>query len=229
MQYTPRTIAFLCEVLHPPQVVDPAPIQRYHNQLFESGEPEYRSFNVTPTGSVLSNPVTRPGAVSSVEFLGDRYRFREELSSLTVEEFGTRVRSVSEAVAGLQGLQIFTAQVVTIRTLINPRNFRDSRSYLKQGMFGFGDETTDFEREPQLFGLRLVFPPSQEEPNAFTLRVESFANDPRSIFLENQGSFGPTMLARGTEGLSGCIEETYKFLTERALRFLENFDVRLEA
>ena len=32
---------------------------------------------------VLSNPVTRPGAVSSVEFLGDRYRFREELSSLT--------------------------------------------------------------------------------------------------------------------------------------------------
>ena len=229
MLYTPRTIAFLCEVLHPPQVPDPAPIQKYHNRLFESGDPLYRSFNVTATGAMLSNPVTRPGAVSSVEFLGDRYRFREELSSLTVEQFAARVREVSTAAAELQGLQVFTAQVVTIRTLINPRNYRDSRTFLKQGMFGFGDETDDFEREPQLLGLRLVFPPSTGEPNAFTLRVESFAGDPRSIFLENQGSFGPTMIARGTDGLARGIEETYSFLTERALRFLENFDVRFDA
>ncbi len=229
MHYAPRTIAFLCELLHPPKAPDPTPIQRFHNSMFEGGDPTYRSFNVAPQGAVLSNPVTRPGAVSSVEFLADRYRFREELSSLTVEQFGERVMDVAAAVAELENLQVFTARIVTIRTLINPRNFGDSRAFLKHGVFGLDKETEAFGREPQLLGMRFVFTPTQDQPNAFTLRVESFANDPRSVFLENQGSFGPTRIAGGLDEVAQAIQETYGFLTEHALRFLENFDVRLEA
>lgn len=226
MNYAPRTIAFVCELLHPPQIPDPGPIQRLHNEMFSSGDPAYRSFAVGHQGTVLSNPVTRPGAVSSAEFLADRFRFREEFSSITVEEFGRRVLEISREVARLRGIQIFTAQVVTIRTLVNPRNFKDARSFLKEGMFGFEGEVEDFGRDPQLFGLRLVFPPAQDQPNAYTLRIESFANDPRSIFLENQGSFGPSVVARGLDSLEDCVQATYKFLVERALRFIGRFDAR---
>ena len=60
MHYAPRTIAFLAEVTHPLANPDPALIQRVHNHLFQATDPAYRSFSVTPTGAVLSNPVRGP-------------------------------------------------------------------------------------------------------------------------------------------------------------------------
>lgn len=227
--YTPRTIAFLCELFHPPLEPDPAPIQRVHDRMFRSGEPAYSSFAVTPAGAILSNPATRPGAASQVSFLADRIQFREELSPLTYDEFAARVRRITEEVASLQNIQIFTTQQVTVRTLVNPRNYRDSRAYLKQGMFGFGSEVDAFEREPQMYGIRLVFPPPPQQvgdapPSAFSLRIESFHNDPRSLYIENQGSFSPLMVARGLEAVEQNVLATYRFITERALQFIRCFD-----
>ena len=137
-------------------------------------------------GDVLSNPVTRPGEVSTAAFLPDRFQFREELTSLTVDEFAERVRALTERVGQLAGVQVFTAQQVTVRTLVNPRHFTDSRQYLREGMFGFSDETDAFGRAPELLGLRLVFPPTPEVPNAHALRIESFTSDPRSLFIERE-------------------------------------------
>ena len=229
MNYTPRTIAFLCELLHPPRVPDPSPIQRIHNRLYQEGTPPYQSFTVAGDGAVLSNPMPQPGAASSVSFRQDRFQFREELSGLTTEDFGKRVATITRVASAECNVQLFTAQVITIRTLVNPRNFRDSRGYLKDGVFGFGEELAEFGRDPQLYGMRLVFPPTPTTPNAYTLRVESFANDPRSLFLENQGSFGPTVVARGLEPIEANVRATYDFVVERALPFLKHFDARQEA
>lgn len=229
MPYDPRTIAFLCELLHPPMAPDPGPIQRVHNRMFQGAAPGYQSFTVSPSGAVLSNPTGQPNAVSSVGFLADRFQFREELTGLTVEDFSQRVRGVTAQALQERAVQLFTGQVVTVRTLINPRRFQDSRLYLKEGIFGFGAELAALGREPQLYGLRFVFPPTQQEPWAFTLRVESFANDSRALFLENQGSFGPILGASGLDLIERNIAATYDFVVQRALSFLEHFDVRQEA
>ena len=229
MSYTPRTIAFLCDLVHPPQTPDTHAVQRLHNAQFESGSPLYNSFNVTHEGAVLSNPMPTPGATSSVSFLADRIRFREELSGLTMDDFGERVLSVTRDAVERLGLQLFTAQQVTVRTLVNPRHFKDSRNFLKAGMFGFGSEVDDFGREPQLYGMRMVFPPGPEEPNAHALRIESFHTDPRSVFVENQASFGPVVVRHGLEAVSSNVEAAYRFVVERALVFLSRFDAHQEA
>lgn len=224
MPYEPRTIALLSELLHPAQAPDPAPIQRIHNQMFEEGRPLYASFQVTPHGPVLSNPSTTPGAASAVAFLGDRIQFREELSGTGPEEFAERVRILSAAGAQARRLQLFTAQVVTLRLLINPRNFQDAREFLRSGVLGFGDALQELGRDPQLYGFRMAFGATQEHPNAFALRIESYAKDARSIFVEVQGSFGPTMAAQGLEAAGENVLATYRFATERACRFLARFD-----
>jgi hypothetical protein len=229
MHYAPRTIAFVTEIFHPPRQADPGPIQRVHNHLFRSGNPLYQSFAVTPNGAVLSNPAAQPGAVSMAAFLGDRFQFREELSSLTVEDFASRVRTVSELVTEIVGLQVFTAQQVSIRTLVNPRHFKDSRAFLKQGMFRLGSETEDFGREPQLLGMRLVFPATAEHPQAYALRIESFHGDPRDLYIENQASFAPILVARGLGAIESNVLDAYRYLVDRALRFVGRFDVRQEA
>jgi hypothetical protein len=227
--YAPRTIAFQSELFHPLIEADSARLQRLHNRQYESGPPAYTDFAVLGNGALLSNPATRPGAVSSVAFTSDRITFREELSHLTVDEFARRVRQITQDAAALLGIQVLTTHQVTLRTLANPRNFRDSRTYLREGMFGFGEEVQDFAREPQLYGLRLVFPQTEGEPNAHSLRIESFQNDPRSLFLENQAIFAPLLVARGLEPLEQHVHEAYDFLVERALKFVGRFDVRAEA
>ncbi len=72
MSYQPRTIAYLAEVMHPPLAPDPRAIQRLHNEFFQENDPTYTSFHVSDSGPTLSNPASRPGAVSSVSFLQDR-------------------------------------------------------------------------------------------------------------------------------------------------------------
>jgi hypothetical protein len=226
MHYTPRTIAFLAELLHPPMVADPAPIQRIHNLLFQSSRPDYASFTVGPEGAVLSNPPNAPGAVSSATFLGDRVQFREESTGLSLEDFTERMVRIVQLIIQEKQPQIFTGLAITVRTLVNPKQFVDSRSFIKSGVCGFSNQQMNFGREPQLFGLRLVFPPTPEEPQAFALRIESFANDARSVFIENQGTFGPSMIQNASEDIAAKIQATYSFLTERSLGFLAQFDQR---
>ncbi|MBK7642886.1 MAG: hypothetical protein IPJ19_07520 [Planctomycetes bacterium] len=224
MSYNPRTVALLAELLHPPMAPDPSLVQRVHNRMYEDGDPAYSSFSVTPAGAVLSNPVAQPGAASYAAFLPDRFQFREELTSLTPDDFARQVRVVSEMVVEARGIQVFTGQQVTVRTLVNPRHFKDSRTFLKNGMFGFGNQTQSFGREPQLFGIRLAFPAQEGEPSAYALRIESFSSDPRSLYIENQASFGPVLVERGLEVLERQVLEAYQFVLRNTLRFVNCFD-----
>jgi len=228
MIYTPRTIALICELFHPPLQPDPAPIQRVHNLMFQSGDPAYSSFSVTPAGAVLSNPATQPGANSYAAFLPDRFQFREELSGLTHDSFAARVREISTDVSKLCNIQILTAQQVTVRTLVNLRNFKDSRAFLKQGMFGFDQETQAFGREPQLYGLRMVFPPEQGQSDAYSLRIESYNSDTRSLYIENQATFGPLLVETGLQAVEEHILAAYSFLVDNSLRFVGAFDASQE-
>ena len=228
MKYTPRTIALLCELHHPPEKPDPRPVQEVHNATFQNGQPPWSSFAITPTGPILSNPATRPGANSVVRFLSDRIQFREELGVWTHEAFADQVLFIAEQMHSIRGTALYTGQQVTIRTLVNPKTFDDAREFLKAGMFRFDDQVEDFEREPQLYGLRLVFPPTAEEQQAFAVRVESYNHDTRSLFLEIQGTFGPCLPQQGLGIIRDNILATYAFLVGRGLRFVARFDTGQE-
>lgn len=227
MSYPTRTIALLCELLHSPAAPDPRPIQRLHNEMFEGGQPSYAGFQVSPLGPVLSNPVATPGGVSQVAFLADRVQFREERGSLTHETFAEQVRETAERAAPLRGVPVYSAQQVILRSLVNPRTTSDTRTFLKERVFGFGDRLDDLGRSPQLAGLRLGFGPDEGQENAFGLRIESYNADPRSLYIEVQGTFGPA--TAGGEGLA-VVEEnvlrTYGFLVDRVLPFIARFERR---
>jgi len=228
MSYNPRTVALVAELLHPPMAPDSTLVQRVHNRMYETGQPAYSSFSVTPAGAVLSNPVAQPGASSYAAFLPDRFQFREELTSLTPDDFARQVRLVSEMVLEARGIRVFTGQQVTVRTLVNPRSFKDSRQFLKQAMFGFGNETQSFGREPQLFGIRLAFPAGEGQQNAFALRIESYSNDPRSLYIENQAVFGPVLIEQGLAPVESNVLEAYQFVLRNTLRFVSCFDAPME-
>ncbi len=226
MDYQPRTIAFLSEFIHPPQAPDARAIQKLHNRMFESGHPPYSSFAVTPAGPLLTNPSAQKGAVSQVAFLEDRVQFREELGDATQDSFAQRVTEVLKGALPLRNIETITGQQITLRSLINPQAFQDSREFLHEGMFRFGDAMRVYERSPQLFGMRLVFPPEGEQRNAYSLRIESYNADARSLYVEIPGSFGPTTVATELDDVTSNVHETYEFMLGRVLPFIASFDAR---
>jgi hypothetical protein len=224
--YPTRTIAYICELFHPPQPPATEVIQKLHNRYFEEGTPPYSSFAVTPAGPILSNPGTQPGALSQVAFLTDRMQFREELGAMTAEEFGERVRVVASDAAHERQIEGFIGQQVTIRTLVNPRKYDSACKYMRDGLLGFGDMVQTFEGEPQIYGLRMVFQPNQACRNM--LRIENYVQDPRTLFLENQSSFGPLRTADQANLLEENVTDAYGFLVDKAASFVQAFDLRLE-
>ena len=222
-RYAPRTIGYACELLHAPRKPDAQAVQRVHNRFFEAPEPCYSSFAVTPIGPVLTNPATRQGVVSQVAFLADRFQFREEMGGLTPEDFADRVRMVAEAVCDETGVE-FLGQQVTLRSLVNPQSFKDARAFLAQGMLGGETALTAFGKPPGLIGVRFAFPPDEESRAAHSVRIESYAQDSRSLFLETQSSYGRELLAEGAASTAENVMETYQFLIQRSLRFVASYD-----
>lgn len=226
--YPTRTIAYICEVFHASQPPATESIQRLHNRYFEDGNPPYSSFAVTPAGPVLSNPAMQQGVLSQVAFLPDRLQFREELGAMTADDFGHRVRRIAEDVAAERKMDGYMGQRITIRTLLNPRKFDNSIDYMRDGLLGFGDMVDVFESTPQILGLRMDFPPTNESRTANTLRIENYFQDQRTLFLENQCSAGPVRVADQIEQLEENVSEAYSFLIDKASTFVQAFDLKLE-
>jgi hypothetical protein len=250
MDYQPRTVALVVELLHPPVGNDPRPVQKLHNEMFSGGHPAYAGFQVTQVGPVLSNPMALPGAVSQVAFLPDRVQFREERSSLTHEAFAERVRAVAGRSAELRQVPLFVAQTVVIHSLVNPRSSADTRLFLRDRMLGIGDALGLLGHPTDLIGLRVGLRPAAppatnggtaaEDSASFALRIESWQQDPRSLFIELAGNFGPIAYLlggapqefppapTGAAALEENILATYRYLERNVLPFIARFDRRGE-
>jgi hypothetical protein len=245
MAYAPRTIAYFCELLHPPMAPDPAVFQRVHNRLFQGGPPPYQSFHVLPQGVLLANPPEQRGMESQVAFLPDRVRFAEQGTGLTTEEFSQRVEATLSALLAERPVPVFLATGILIRTLINPKNPPQAIDFLAKRVLDLEQELSEFERPIGGVGLRFNLPGTPAEPQNYTLRIESWPADPRCLWIEVLGQFpafvtnglgpGPAVTEpspllpppeAGPRPVTGWIHETYRFATVRAPRFVACFDQR---
>jgi len=225
MSYDPRTIAFLAEVLFQPVTLQAERVQQIHNSLFGRRELAYQNFQIAQDGIHLSNLVQSPGSVSVATFLPDRIVLREELRSTTVEDFATRLVNVTSVAFQTLGIQTTVAQQFVVRSLVNPRQWASSTELMAQSMLARGsDALAAFGRPVQAMGLRLTFPQVPGQGEMFNLRLETWTQDPRSLWIENTGSFASATSADNLPVLSNYLYATYRFLTQKACAFLELFD-----
>lgn len=227
--YDPRTIALLSELIHPPIELQASSVQAIHNELYGHAEFSYQNFSVGHDGISISNVGDQPGFVSMVNFLPDRIQIREELSGAHVDDFNRRLLEVTRISIERLSLPIVIAQQHVVRSLITPRHFPDSRDFLATGVCHMPlDGFAAFGRPVQLFGMKMIFPATEDSNVVHTLRIESFNQDPRCVFLEDVATFPtaiqPTQLGQLSENMAA----TYDFVREKALLFLSRYD-RAEA
>ena len=127
-----------------------------------------------------------------VAFLPDRFQFREELSSLTHDGFATRVREIATQVSDAArhpGLHRAAGHDPHAR---QPAHFKDSRAYLKQGMFGFDDETAGLRARAAALRHPPGVPARGRARRAPSRCASSRSTTIRArLYIENQASFGP--------------------------------------
>ncbi|GAB4138325.1 MAG: hypothetical protein Fur0037_03970 [Planctomycetota bacterium] len=225
MSYDPRTIAYHAEILFPPMALRAEAVQGVHNSLYHRPAVSYQSFQVAPDGIHLANPPQSPGMVSSVSFLPDRMVAREEFRACTVEEFASRIVNVASTAFPVLGITTSLAQQFVIRSLVNPKHFRDGREFLSRRLIApETDAWSVFGRPVQALGLRIQIPPVEDHRESFQVRVESWLQDPRSIWIETIGSFANPTPTENLPVLSNYLHSTYRFLTGPVGEFLSRFD-----
>lgn len=225
MTYDPRTIAYTAEILHPPQQLRPDLLQGLHNTLYRQPAIGYQNFQVAQDGVHLSNLPQAPGQVSMASFQWDRIVLREELRGLTVEDFATRVVNVCAAAFPALGHSTSLAQQFVVRTLISPRHFRDGREFLSRRLVAPGTESWQaFGRPLQAGGVRFLFPANAQQRESYQVRIETWPQDPQSLWLENTGSFPGPVAAPDLPQLATQLDATYRFLTGPVSRFLATLD-----
>ncbi|HLU39547.1 MAG TPA: hypothetical protein VK081_09185, partial [Planctomycetota bacterium] len=166
-------------------------------------------------------------SVSSVTFLPDRIVLREELRGTTVEDFATRVVNVASVGFQMLNIPMTLAQQFVVRSLVTPRHVESSTHLLAQRMLSNGEQALAvFGRPVQSVGMRFTFPQVPGQQEMFSLRMETWTQDPRSLWIENTGCFATPTATDNLPVLGNYLYSTYRFLTQKACAFLEAFDQR---
>lgn len=224
-EYSLRSIAFLAELVHEPHQHDPKDLQKIHSLAFGDDNCKYQNFSLTPGGATLSNPQSKPNEISSAVFLPDRIQLREEMSGISRESFRERVARLSGFSIDVLGVQQFSTQNFVVRSLVNTRNFYDSKEFISRSLLNMEEE--DFsclQRHPQIVGLRLVFPQTSDNRGMFNIRVESYAADSRSLFIENVGVFQSVINQSNLSDLTSNFFATYDYVDGNIVNFISQFD-----
>ncbi|MEQ1631985.1 MAG: hypothetical protein ABL997_06405 [Planctomycetota bacterium] len=224
MSYDPRTISFSAEILYPPVQLRADLVQGVHNTLFRQPSLGYQSFQIAPDGCHLTNLPQTPGQVSSLSFLADRMVLREEFRATTIEDFATRVVNVAGIAFSALSIPISIAQQFCVRSLIAPKHPRDGREFLAKCLLARGDALTAFGRTMQGLGLRFTFPPCEQDRALHQVRVESWPQDARSLWLEVTSTYPAAIAAAQLPSVQDQLYATYGFLTGPVADYLAGHD-----
>jgi hypothetical protein len=222
-----RSIAFVSELIHPPVRHEPKSLQKLHSALFDKPGCSYRDFKLVAGGAQLSNAASNVVGhpVSVVNLLADRVQVREEQTGASKDEFAERLMALAECALEVLPMQLFMVQQFAVRAVVNPQAGDDARAFMLQTVAGFDENLMSaFPAMPSLVGMRFTFPPSEQDQAVYNVRLESFSQDNRSLFLENVGTFGRPVVASELSRINDRFDATYAFLQDHVIQFVEQFD-----
>lgn len=225
MNYPMRSIAFISEMIHAPLIHQAADLQKVHNLTFSDQVCQYKNFQMLPVGAQMSNPPKRHQSISCCTYLNDRIQIREEMTGISREDYENRIQRLADIVMDNLNIQAFHVQQFVVRTLINPRHYTDSREFVSKALCNMESEDfAPFGRSMNLLGLRFALGAPGSKEGDFNLRVESFAQDTRSLFIENIGVYRTVIKRENIGDITSNFSDTYSYIETAIIPFLSQFD-----
>ena len=221
----PRTISLLSELIHIPMKHAPERLREVYNRVCQSCG--YENFIRTPAGARIERQDVDSGGFSHLNFTGDRIQLTEDHIGISVDQFAQKVSSVVNEAMSILRIPVVLVQQVTIRVISTPNHYDTSGELLGRSIFRFRAEDLEtIGRPTSVFGLKLMFPRTRDEPHAFSVRVESYLRDGRSLYIENVGLFKTPVQIQSLDALEKNVQKTSSFIVEKVVPFLSRYDRR---
>jgi hypothetical protein len=152
-------------------------------------------------------------------------QFTQDHLGTSVEEFGMKVADVLKTTMPLLQIPVILVQQGTVRVIASPNSFKTAAEFLARSIFRIRQEDLQLLGRPtSVFGFRLVFPPTKEHPAAYNVRIESYLRDPRSVYVENVGTFKAPIQLQSLDAVQRNLELTSQHIVDHVLPFLSRYD-----
>ncbi len=220
-----RTISLLAELIHIPAKHTFERLREVYNQVSTSCG--YDNFIRLSNGARLERGQGQGEGdeVSTLTFLNDRIQMVEDRLTMPVDQIGRKLVEVLQKAMPALSLPFFLVQQFTVRAISTPNTYKSASEFIGKSLFRIRNEDVALlERPTNIFGLRLVFPPTKSQPHHFNVRIEAYTRDPQSVYLENVGMFKTPVEYQRLEVLQSHLELTSDFLSGNVCRFLSQFD-----
>jgi len=221
----PRTISLLAEMIYIPQKHSFERLRDLYNRVSTSCG--YDNCIRLQNGARLARGSGEGPQASTITFLNDRVQMVEDNLVMSIAETGKKLVAVLEAAMPILNIPLLLVQQYTVRAIATPNSYKSASEFISRSLFRIRDENVAvLERPTQIFGLRLVFPPTKAQLHHFNVRIEAYTRDPQSVYLENVGMFKTPVQAGQLEVLPRNLELTSEFLSVNVCRFLSQYDRR---
>ncbi|HNS00735.1 MAG TPA: hypothetical protein PKX48_15675 [Planctomycetota bacterium] len=219
----PRTNALLIELLHLPMQHSPSRLRSLYQDLCT--QCDFENFIRRPNGAVIERPASEEAGLARLTFSSDRIHFIEEGGLVTLNSFCQRLEAILARSMDVLGIPFFLMELCTVRMVTTPGHFDSASDFIGARLLSFGAaELAQLGRPTKVFGLVLSVPPGQDLRDSYSLRIEVFARDPKSLYLENVGTFRTPINRADIAAASSAMRATDTFVTERLCPFLSRFD-----
>lgn len=213
----------MTELVHVPTVHTPERLRAVYNEV--CGTCGYENFLRVQGGARIERNEPEGSGLSQLTFLADRIQMTEDRTGISGEQFGKKVQAVLSVAMPALGIPFLLVQVCTVRAIAAPNSFPNASEYLARSLFRIQEEDlAPLHRPTSVFGFRLVFPPTKQEPHNFNVRVECYARDGRSLYIENVGTFKTPIQGANLQEVEENLRKTSDFLVENVVSFLSQFD-----
>ena len=220
----PRTNALLIELIHLPMQHSPSRLRSLYQELCT--QCEFENFIRKPAGAIIERPASEEAGLSRLTFATDRMHFVEEGGLLTLDSFCQRLDAILGRSMDHLGIPIFLMELCTVRMVATPGHFDSASEFISTRLLNSDAvDLSQLGRTTKVFGLSLTVPPAQDLRDSYSIRVEVFARDPKSLYLENAGTFRTPINRADIATAANAMRATSDFVSERLCPFLSRFDV----
>jgi hypothetical protein len=186
------------------------------------------SFSTLPDGSTVMSTKEEKSNLSRYRILRDKVVITYEFCSNSINYYSALASDFLSVFAKTAGVSLILMHSIIIRKLVNLRQFEDGRDYLIKKALSLTDEDLKvFARPLHVIGTRMFFPAVDQGLSAYDIKVESWGEDTRSIFIECAGIYSaPADIGKDVSVISIDTDKTDDFISNNILGFLKQFGGR---
>lgn len=223
MEVTTRLYSMVVEAVFIPAQLDEKKCREIFDKVSDSHA--ITTYQSLPDNSVLMSSKDEKVNFSRYKISKDRLNMSYDFCTQSVNYYQAISDDFLKVFTSITGNSLFLMHSVIIRKLVNIKGIEDCRDFLISKVLSMTEANFQtFKRPLHAIGTRLFFPPIKDDMSAYDVKVESWMDDYRTLYIECAGVYSTPMdIKIQSTGIGSDITKTDEFINKNVMGFLSRF------